>query len=507
MDESMVPAKTISFDATEAFSQGGFLLQSQLEMDLAIQTVKINQQHTVISALSNLDCTTLQFMWLWKINLEASTPSSWHLRITLRYIIQLQSTSGYQRKETGLQAIRSLAVTEVTPLLWQDTIPQSRSEECLRYSGEDDYHELLRHRDVSGNNAHAQFCALTGCPPSDPVKDKKYPAPKKSLYGRTVSQLSSQRIAYSFSAALNNTLLLSQVILGATLTALGASVSSHILITIFGVMNTIIAGLVAYLKSRGQPMRARMYRDDLERLVDEIENSEVMWRGISDGIHGYDEIDTDEVTVRSEVARLTRLYERAVRLNGQNNPDMYMAGAGGFDGNTSGGVRPSRGGPGLSPGAQNVALPVINAAAAPQPSQGYPGPAVPPVSNPEDAAPATKADMNKPDDNAKEENKGEIRGDGKKTSTDGTGDGDGSVVEPLASKPVTDTSNSAAAPTPDATQETPPSQPQSQMPLPVDDPDASPATAARLKPKRTKSNGKGHETSINAQKVSGDDEP
>jgi len=34
MDESVVPAKTISFDATEAFSQGGFLLQSQLVMDL-----------------------------------------------------------------------------------------------------------------------------------------------------------------------------------------------------------------------------------------------------------------------------------------------------------------------------------------------------------------------------------------------------------------------------------------------------------------------------------------
>lgn len=72
----------------------------------------------------------------------------------------------------------------------------------------------------------------------------------------------------------------------------------NILITVFGVLNTIIAGRVAYLKSRGQPMRARMYRDDLERVVDEIENSEVMWRGISDGIYGYDEIDTDDVTVR-----------------------------------------------------------------------------------------------------------------------------------------------------------------------------------------------------------------
>jgi hypothetical protein len=115
-------------------------------------------------------------------------------------------------------------------------------------------------------------------------------------------------------------------VLGATLTALGASESSHVLITIFGVMNIVIAGLVAYLKSRGQPIRARMFRDDMERVVDEIENSEVMWLGISKDALGYDEINTDgEVTVRSEVARLTRLYDRAVKTNTMNNPDIYMA--------------------------------------------------------------------------------------------------------------------------------------------------------------------------------------
>lgn len=78
-----------------------------------------------------------------------------------------------------------------------------------------------------------------------------------------------------FTATLTNTLLMSQVVLGATLTALGASDSSRILIVVFGALNTVIAGLIAFLKSRGQPMRARMFRDDLERVVDEIENSAV----------------------------------------------------------------------------------------------------------------------------------------------------------------------------------------------------------------------------------------
>ena len=41
-------------------------------------------------------------------------------------------------------------------------------------------------------------------------------------------------------------------------------------------------------------------------------------------MHGYDDIDNDSVTVRSEVARLTRLYDRAVRTSTVNSPDKYQ---------------------------------------------------------------------------------------------------------------------------------------------------------------------------------------
>ncbi|KAK7191025.1 uncharacterized protein CC84DRAFT_1163616 [Paraphaeosphaeria sporulosa] len=168
---------------------------------------------------------------------------------------------------------------------------------------------------------HLQFCALAGVPPSNiPKPTSTSPAARRSLYGRAVHKRNVQNRTYMFTAALTNTLLLSQVVLGAALTGLGASASSHILITVFGALNTIIAGLVAYLKSRGQPMRARMFRDDLERVVDEMENSEVMWLGIQAGAHGYDEIAIDgEVSVRSEVARLTRLYDKVVRNNTMND--------------------------------------------------------------------------------------------------------------------------------------------------------------------------------------------
>lgn len=178
----------------------------------------------------------------------------------------------------------------------------------------------------SNDDLHDQFCALTGVPSSN-ARDRNAQIGPKTLYGRATKRYAQARRAHSFMTALSNTLLLSQVVLGATLTALGASESSHILITAFGVVNTVIAGLVAYLKSRGQPARQRIFRDELERVVDEIENSEIMWLGISQGIHGYNEIDIDDkVTVRSEVARLMRCYEKAVRNFAMSNPDNYLMG-------------------------------------------------------------------------------------------------------------------------------------------------------------------------------------
>lgn len=161
--------------------------------------------------------------------------------------------------------------------------------------GDDEHTPLLQDRSrkppppnslQSTNNAdvHTQFCYLVGMSPTNVSSNLKAIGPKSSLYNRATRQLSSQTTTYLFTAILTNTLLLSQVVLGAVVTGLGATEQSHLIITIIGALNTIIAGVVAYLKSRGQPMRARMYKDDLERVVDEIENSEVMWLGTAIGI-------------------------------------------------------------------------------------------------------------------------------------------------------------------------------------------------------------------------------
>lgn len=176
---------------------------------------------------------------------------------------------------------------------------------------------------------HSQFCYLVGLRALNHPDNEPHKPHPQSLYARALKNRRDSACMYMFTATLVNTLLLTQIVLGAALTGLAASDSSRVLITTFGALNTIIAGVIAFLKSRGQPLRSRMFRDDLSRVVDEIENSAVMWYGISASAHGYDAIDTDEqVTVRSEVARLTRLYDKAVKTNTMNDPDMYSAGTG-----------------------------------------------------------------------------------------------------------------------------------------------------------------------------------
>ncbi|KIW61423.1 hypothetical protein PV05_01544 [Exophiala xenobiotica] len=316
---------------------------------------------------------------------------------------------------------------------------------------------------------HAQFCMLVGIPSSAPDADRKHRSvPPKSLYGRVTRQLRSQRWTYYTTASLSNILLLSQVMLGAALTALGASESSHILITVFGAMNTVIAGLVAYLKSRGQPMRARMYRDDLERVVDEIENSEVMWLGITRHVHGYDEIDTDDgqVSVRSEVARLTRLYDRAVKSNTMNNPDMYMAG-GGFDGNGAQLRSRPQGVSALpiTPGPQPiVAAPVLGpsvpAVAGPAPAQNV----ADPDESPATAAPKPKEEP-KEDKKDKKDDAGDDVQEASKEQNKDTKEGESSSASkaPAAGATQAETSSSKTTPVP-------------QQP----DPDAAPATDPKV---------------------------
>lgn len=85
---------------------------------------------------------------------------------------------------------------------------------------------------------------------------------------------------YWFVAVSSNSLLFLQVLIAASLTALGAFNDRRArTATIFlGATNTIIAALLTYFKTRNQPNRARQLRNDLGRVVDQLDDAEASLR-------------------------------------------------------------------------------------------------------------------------------------------------------------------------------------------------------------------------------------
>jgi hypothetical protein len=322
---------------------------------------------------------------------------------------------------------------------------------------------------------HTQFCNLMGVTPHTLPTGQKHTPHPQSLYARALQRRRSQSYTYALTATLTNGLLLSQVVLGAALTGLGASDSSRVLITVFGALNTIIAGVIAFLKSRGQPLRARMFRDDLDRVVDEIESSAVMWLGISTGVHGYDAIDTDEqVTVRSEVARLTRLYDRAVKANTTNDPDLYAAGGPGDFHHAALRARPEQ--PALPAAAPQpvdppVQAPVIQTPVAVEPDESPATQVAAPAVAPKPSeTPEPAADTTAPSAPVQQE---------QPSNTTTSEEPPQPESEQAAPTPVQNPS-----PEPAITNEKPPNNSTPTTPVTVNpDPDASPATAARLPPR------------------------
>lgn len=341
----------------------------------------------------------------------------------------------------------------------------------------------------AGCDHHTQFCRLVGVRPvNHPHEDDHKPHPQ-SLYARAVQRRRGQSCTYMFTATVVNTLMLTQVVLGAALTGLAASDSNRIIIAVFGALNTVIAGVIAFLKSRGQPMRARMFRDDLSRVVDEIENSAVMWYGISASAHGYDAIDTDdEVTVRSEVARLTRLYDKAVKTNTMNDPDMYSAGAAD---SYNAGLRKNQGGaPQLPPG-PNIMTSVL------PPGPGADALAQPPApaqADP-DASPASKAEPSKPKDASSGSDKAASRTESPKPAeADAPASKEPATAAPSADTPKPDDKGKEAeAPSSPAPEPAP-----AAVSMMAFNPDESPASAARV-PKKEDSQSS-HKTLIDKDK-------
>ena len=100
------------------------------------------------------------------------------------------------------------------------------------------------------------------------------PAQNEGIYKRTVDEESSVQFKFTLTTYIVNVFSLLQIIVGAALTALGAAKGPAAAVTLLGAVNTIVAGILTYLKGQGLPTRLEQYHHLLRTLREHIEERE-----------------------------------------------------------------------------------------------------------------------------------------------------------------------------------------------------------------------------------------
>ncbi|KAJ4518735.1 hypothetical protein HRR81_001479 [Exophiala dermatitidis] len=104
--------------------------------------------------------------------------------------------------------------------------------------------------------------------------------PYETLRHRVVRSYKHHTWQYWLVATVSNALLFLQIVIAASLTVLGAfdSVAARRATIGLGAANTVIAGVITYFKSRNQPNRARQFRNDLAKVVEQLDDAEANFR-------------------------------------------------------------------------------------------------------------------------------------------------------------------------------------------------------------------------------------
>jgi hypothetical protein len=88
------------------------------------------------------------------------------------------------------------------------------------------------------------------------------PAPNVGIYATVVDNEVKQKNQYKLYSRGINACLGLQIVVAATLTALGAGNGSRAAVTVFGGINTVIAGILTYLKGSGLPGRIQYFQHE-----------------------------------------------------------------------------------------------------------------------------------------------------------------------------------------------------------------------------------------------------
>lgn len=141
----------------------------------------------------------------------------------------------------------------------------------------------------------------------------------RGIYNRAVTQDLKNRSLYTISRYIISGLYLLQILVAATLTALSASQSpsSTTALTVLGAINTVLAGLLAWLTGQGMPTRFRRARDQYREVVRAAEAMERRFAQI-DFVNWPAGQRPDPVAERD---KLVRLFDDARKDQQANYPE------------------------------------------------------------------------------------------------------------------------------------------------------------------------------------------
>lgn len=182
-----------------------------------------------------------------------------------------------------------------------------------QFSGEKGLSSLLPGKIVSSLTSSKRSSNTTA-----PMAVLSRPAPNIGIYQRVYANEQTYAKQFKIYSVIINGALGLQIMFAAALTALGAGNGSHKAVTVFGAANTVLAGLLTFLKGSGLPNRLKYYENSWSKVREYIEQRE---RDIASDVHrggfGWEE-------VAAEIAIIEKMYEDVRQDIEANTPESYV---------------------------------------------------------------------------------------------------------------------------------------------------------------------------------------
>ncbi|KAL6898512.1 hypothetical protein GGI43DRAFT_78510 [Trichoderma evansii] len=179
------------------------------------------------------------------------------------------------------QAIRSLDGRDPPPDHREELGLPPNIEQTARETGNNKRRITIMETDhnalIPVNDKLLTFRSLTGIdtvPALSSTGHARRAAPNVGLYSRVVQAEQKAAHNYRIFHGLINFCLGAQMVVGAALTAIGAANGSRHAVTGLGAMNTIMAGILTYLKGSGLPDRFKAQESQWREIREHIEQRE-----------------------------------------------------------------------------------------------------------------------------------------------------------------------------------------------------------------------------------------